>query len=75
MSGVFSSASHCALQYFPSLIWQEQFGCAHFLLLAIALSQAVPNGAIGPGIHLARFAFEREYGKACRTAGDSRQVP
>jgi hypothetical protein len=72
MSGVFSIASHCVLQYFPTLIWQEQFGCAHFLLSAIALSQAIPNG---PGIHLARFAFEWEYGKACRIAGDSRQLP
>jgi hypothetical protein len=75
MSGVFSTASHCALQYFPALIWQEQFGCAHFLLLAITLSQAVPKSANGSGIHLARFAFEWEYGKACRIAGGSRQVP
>jgi hypothetical protein len=30
-SGVFSIASHSALQYFPSVIWQLQTGCAHFL--------------------------------------------
>jgi hypothetical protein len=31
MSGVFSIASHCVLQYFPEVTVQEQTGCAHFL--------------------------------------------
>ena len=31
MSGVFSIASHCVLQYFPEVTIQEQTGCAHFL--------------------------------------------
>jgi hypothetical protein len=30
MSGVFSIASHCVLQYFPEVTLQEQMGCAHF---------------------------------------------
>jgi hypothetical protein len=31
MSGVFSIASHCALQYFCVVTVQLQFGCAHFV--------------------------------------------
>jgi hypothetical protein len=31
MSGVFSIASHAALQYLPVVASQEQTGCAHFL--------------------------------------------
>ncbi|MGB6267021.1 MAG: hypothetical protein WBF56_14880, partial [Candidatus Acidiferrales bacterium] len=30
MSGVFSIASHCALQYLPDVVMQEHIGCAHF---------------------------------------------
>jgi hypothetical protein len=33
MSGVFSTASHCALQYFCVVTVQVQFGCAHFVVL------------------------------------------
>jgi hypothetical protein len=29
MSGVFSMASHWALQYLPEVVMQEQTGCAH----------------------------------------------
>jgi hypothetical protein len=29
MSGIFSIAAHCALQYF-SVVMQVQFGCTHF---------------------------------------------
>jgi hypothetical protein len=36
MSGVFSIASHAALQYFSEVV-QEQFGCAHFLSEAICI--------------------------------------
>jgi hypothetical protein len=37
MSGIFSVASHCALQYFScGATWQVQFGCAHFFVFAIA---------------------------------------
>jgi hypothetical protein len=75
MSGVSSTASHAALQYFPSLIWHEQFGCAHFLVLAIELSLGrLASNAKGPGNHLARFVEGWEYGEACRIAGDSRQL-
>jgi hypothetical protein len=38
MSGVFSTASQAALQYLPSLIWHEQFGCAHFLVFTTVSS-------------------------------------
>ena len=40
MSGVFSIASHCVLQYLPDVVVQEQTGCAHFspFLSAISLS-------------------------------------
>jgi hypothetical protein len=30
MSGVFSIASHSALQYVPDVVLHEQTGCAHF---------------------------------------------
>src|SRR5579862_777966 len=30
MSAVFSTASHCVLQYLPAVVWHEQTGCAHF---------------------------------------------
>jgi hypothetical protein len=30
MSGVFSIASHCVLQYFPDDTVHEHTGCAHF---------------------------------------------
>jgi hypothetical protein len=30
MSGIFSMASHWALQYLPDVVTHEQTGCAHF---------------------------------------------
>jgi hypothetical protein len=30
MSGVFSMASHCVLQYLPEVVMQEHTGWAHF---------------------------------------------
>src|SRR5580704_14324299 len=38
MSGVFSIASHCALQYLPDCTWHVHGGCAHFLLSAMWFS-------------------------------------
>src|ERR1700740_2381315 len=38
MSGVFSIASHCALQYLPDCTWHVHGGSAHFLLSAIWFS-------------------------------------
>jgi hypothetical protein len=38
MSGVFSMASHWALQYLPDVVGQEQIGCAHFSALAVSIS-------------------------------------
>jgi hypothetical protein len=73
MSGVFSSAAHAALQYFPSETWQEQFGCAHFLLVVMAASWACRHGAASPDLYIGHFVLVREYGKACRIAGDSRE--
>jgi len=37
MSGVFSIASHCALQYLPAVVPQEQTGCAHFSVFAVSI--------------------------------------
>jgi hypothetical protein len=37
MSGVFSIASHCALQYLPVVVPQEQTGCAHFSVFAVSI--------------------------------------
>jgi hypothetical protein len=38
MSGVFSIASHCVLQYLPEVVMQEQTGCAHFLAVSLVIS-------------------------------------
>jgi hypothetical protein len=38
MSGVFSIASHSALQYLPDVIMQEQTGCAHLCSFSVAIS-------------------------------------
>jgi hypothetical protein len=35
MSGVFSIASHCALQYFSDVTLQLHIGCAHFFMSAM----------------------------------------
>ena len=37
-SGIFSIASHSVLQYFPSVTWQVQIGCAHFLAAIVFFS-------------------------------------
>jgi hypothetical protein len=37
MSGVFSMASHCVLQYLPEVVRQEQTGCAHFVAFSAAI--------------------------------------
>lgn len=42
ISGVFSIASHCGLQYFPEVTVQEQTGCAHFLPSAFAMLISFP---------------------------------
>jgi hypothetical protein len=47
-SGVFSIASHAALQYF-SVDTQEQLGCAHFspfAAIAVLLSEQIADAAI-----------------------------
>lgn len=38
MSGIFSMASHCALQYLPEVVMHEQTGCAHFLAVSLVIS-------------------------------------
>ena len=38
MSGVFSVASHSALQYFPDVVTHEQSGCAHFSVFVGSIS-------------------------------------
>jgi hypothetical protein len=55
MSGVFSIASHCALQYLPEAGTHEQTGCAHFLAGSLVISlllvsdqnRAIRDGMIG----------------------------
>ena len=37
MSGVFSIASHCVLQYLPEVVMHEQTGCAHFTAFSGAI--------------------------------------
>jgi hypothetical protein len=37
MSGIFSMASHWALQYLPEVVMQEQTGCAHFLPVSLVI--------------------------------------
>jgi hypothetical protein len=37
MSGVFSIASHCVLQYLPEVVRHEQTGCAHFTAFSGAI--------------------------------------
>jgi len=37
MSGVFSIASHWALQYLPDDVMHEQTGCAHFLTVSLVI--------------------------------------
>jgi hypothetical protein len=37
MSGIFSIASHWALQYLPEVVTQEQTGCAHFLAVSLVI--------------------------------------
>jgi hypothetical protein len=38
MSGVFSIASHWALQYLPDVVRHEQTGCAHFTVFSGVIS-------------------------------------
>lgn len=38
MSGVFSMASHCVLQYLPDVVMHEQTGWAHFSAFAVVIS-------------------------------------
>jgi hypothetical protein len=37
MSGIFSMASHWALQYLPEVVTHEQMGCAHFLAVSFVI--------------------------------------
>jgi hypothetical protein len=48
MSGIFSIASHWALQYLPEVVMQEQTGCAHFLAVSfVILSLRGPASELG----------------------------
>jgi hypothetical protein len=46
MSGVFSIASHWALQYLPFVTVQEQMGCAHFC----PISGVMPSSCLDPSV-------------------------
>ncbi|HEV2314611.1 MAG TPA: hypothetical protein VGR94_04840 [Candidatus Acidoferrales bacterium] len=35
-------ASHCALQYFPDVVWQLQFGCAHLFPFSVGIAGFPP---------------------------------
>lgn len=43
MSGVFSMASHWALQYLPDVTMHEQTGCAHFVAFVVAIIFSQPR--------------------------------
>jgi hypothetical protein len=66
MSGIFSMASHCALQYFSEVVAHEQTGCAHFLifslvivvLLALGRDRVIQGGML-PGRWTA-FLYKKE---------------
>jgi len=56
MSGVFSIASHCGLQYFPDLVVvQVHGGCAHFLLSSAAIGVLLEISFNGYGVALRRM--------------------
>jgi hypothetical protein len=40
MSGIFSIAAHCVLQYLPDVVVQEHTGCAHFSPLEVVIFDA-----------------------------------
>jgi hypothetical protein len=46
MSGVFSMASHAALQYFPVVAWQLQMGCAHFVAGFVVMTSSCFDGEL-----------------------------
>jgi len=56
MSGVFSMASHAALQYLPEVVGHEQMGCAHFssFVGVIIISPNRGTGADDPGGNINR---------------------
>jgi hypothetical protein len=46
MSGVFSMASHAALQYFPVVASQLQIGCAHFAAGFVVMTASCFDGEL-----------------------------
>jgi hypothetical protein len=48
MSGIFSMASHCALQYLPDDVMHEQTGCAHFSAFSVSIEF---SPGFGSGFH------------------------
>lgn len=46
MSGVFSAASHCVLQYLPDVVAHEQTGCAHLSPSAVAIFNLRVSGSV-----------------------------
>jgi len=68
MSGVFSIASHCALQYFSDVTLQLHIGCAHFFMSAMFTSLiCVRNRIRALLLHPARFeldVYSRHYSAA-----------
>ena len=67
MSGVFSIASHWALQYLPEAGTHEQTGCAHFLAGSLVISFLLvsdQNGAVRDDIVRWRqmaFLYKKEH--------------
>jgi hypothetical protein len=47
MSGVFSMASHCVLQYLPEVVTHEQTGCAHFTAFSGAILFSYHGSRLG----------------------------
>src|ERR1700676_724136 len=54
MSGVFSMASHWALQYFSEVVMHEQIGCAHLWVFGVSIlfSPVFGSKGGGPSFHL-----------------------
>src|ERR1700692_673773 len=54
MSGVFSMASHWALQYFSEVVMHEQIGCAHLWVFVVSILFSPVFGSRGddPSLHI-----------------------
>jgi hypothetical protein len=73
MSGIFSIASHWALQYLPEDVTQVQMGCAHFSAFAVSIIFS-PGFGSGPD-DPCRNRSRRGKGLLCRKAQNAKRRP